>query len=140
MLVIDATDLLVGRMATQVARAALHGKEVRIINCDKAVVSGHKQAIVSSWKTKYARGVPKKGPFYRRQPDRLVRRMIRGMLPYKTPRGRDAFKRVLTYIGAPEEFKNAQTIKGAHLDKLPNIRYLTMGQICKELGGDWHGN
>lgn len=139
-LVIDAAGHLAGRIATQAAREALHGKEVRIINADKAMISGKRRMNIQQWKRRYDMGVPKKGPFIHRQPDRLLRRIIRGMLPYKTPRGRDAFSRVLCYVGAPAEFKGAITIKEAHSDKLPNTRMITIGEICKELGGKWHGD
>ena len=41
MIVIDATDLLLGRFAGYAAKQALLGKEIRVINCEKAVVSGN---------------------------------------------------------------------------------------------------
>ncbi|MDD9953289.1 MAG: 50S ribosomal protein L13 [Candidatus Woesearchaeota archaeon] len=135
--VIDATDLLVGRLATQAARAALHGKNVKVINCEKAVFSGKKTMIIENWKRKYGMGVPKKGPFIHRFPDKFVRRVIRGMLPYKQPRGRDAFERIMCYIGNPDDAKG-ETIEGANAEKLPNTRYVRVGVICKELGGKWH--
>jgi large subunit ribosomal protein L13 len=140
MVVIDASGLLVGRLATQAARHALHGKTVRIVNCEKAVISGSKAFLVSEWKRRFVQGVPRKGPYIHRFPDRMVRRIIRGMLPHRQPRGREAFEALMCYIGVPSELKEMPTItlEDAKASTLPNRRYLTMGELCKELGGKWH--
>jgi large subunit ribosomal protein L13 len=138
--VIDAAGCLVGRVATQAARAALHGKTVRVVNCEQAVISGSKKFLVQEWRRRFLMGVPRKGPYIHRYPDRMVRRIIRGMLPYHQPRGRDAFERTLCYIGVPAELRDASavTIEGAEKAKLPSEKYLTMAQLCKEIGGKWH--
>ena len=135
--IIDATNTILGRLATVAAKKALLGEEVIIINAEKAVVSGEKQAVLAHWRQKYARGVPSKGPFIHRHPDRLIRRVIRGMLPYKTARGQEAYKRIMCYVGIPEAYAEKETI---HLDeatkaKLPNTKYVTMLDISKNLGG-----
>lgn len=138
--VIDASGLLVGRLATYAARAALHGKDVAVINCEHAVISGRRRTTIEEWKRRFVQGVPRKGPYIHRYPDRMVRRIIRGMLPYKAPRGRAAFERTMCYIGVPAEFKGVETVKfdDAQASKLPNTRAMTIGQLCKELGGEWH--
>jgi len=139
-LVIDATGLLVGRLGTKVATAALHGQTIRIINAEKAAISGRKRMILDHWKRKSSMGVPRKGPFIYRQPDRFLRRIIRGMLPYKQPRGKEAYARVLCYIGVPHELKDAKPVsyEDISVDTLPTTRFLTVGHVCKELGGKWH--
>lgn len=138
--VIDAEDALVGRIATQAARQALHGYKVRVINADKAVISGSKRFLVPEWRRRFLMGVPRKGPYIHRYPDRMLRRIIRGMLPHRQPRGRAAFENTLCYIGVPTELKGveAHKIAGAAVSKLPNTRYMTMAQLCKEIGGNWH--
>ncbi len=121
MIVIDAKNLILGRFATQVAKQALLGEEVRVINCEKAIVSGKKATTLKETKTRALRGTPAKGPFIPKMADRYVRRVIRGMLPYKQKKGELAYKRVLCYVGEPEEFKDkAQTIEAASFRKLPN--------------------
>lgn len=139
-LVVDATHQLVGRLATQVARAALHGKTVRVINSEKAVMSGKKKVILDDYKQRYQRGATREGPFTHRQPDRIVRRVIRGMLPYKTTRGNDAFKRIMCYIGTPVQLREATPVRfaGADVSKLPTTRWVSIGEISKELGGKWN--
>jgi large subunit ribosomal protein L13 len=138
--VIDAADMLVGRLATQAARAALHGYKVRVINAEKAVVSGSKSFLVQEWRRRFLQGVPRKGPYIHRYPDRMVRRIIRGMLPHHQPRGRVAFANTMCYIGVPTELKEHKAIKieGASVSKLPLTKYMTIAQLCKEIGGKWH--
>ncbi len=136
MIIIDATDLIVGRLATYAAKQALLGNQVRIINSEKAVISGKKQNTFNIFLRKLAMGTPRKGPFVRRSPERLLRRMIRGMLPYKKARGQEAYKRILCYVGVPAEFKDKKpvVIEGANRSKLPNLKYTTLYDISKRIG------
>ncbi len=133
-MILDAKDLIVGRFATVAAKKALLGEKVDIVNCEKAVVTGRKDMVIEKFRNRRGRGVPLQGPYYPRTPDRLVRRMVRGMLPYKQPRGRDAFKRIMCYTGVPPAFREPETIESANIRKLPNVKYVTIGQITKELG------
>lgn len=132
-MIIDATDLILGRLATFVAKKALLGEKMHIINSEKAVISGKKKMVFDAQLTKSRRGIPLQGPYFHRIPDKVVRRTIRGMIPYKTDRGRKAFKNVKCWIGIPPEFKDkkAETVKGAEVSKLPYLRYISVGRICK---------
>ena len=138
-MIIDATDLIVGRFATVVAKRALLGDKVDIINCEKAIVTGKKDFLLSEFKRKYDQGTHVKGPFVSRMPDRLVRRMIRGMLPYKQERGEKAYKRVMCYISIPPEFagKEITKIDGANISKVKNLDYLSIQEVCKHLGAKY---
>ncbi|MBI2548521.1 50S ribosomal protein L13 [Candidatus Woesearchaeota archaeon] len=134
--VIDAKDLILGRMATHVAKVALLGDTVAVVNAEKAVVTGSKDIIMKRYTQRRARGDPFSGPFYPRMPDRLVRRVIRGMLPYKKGRGLEAYKKVKCYVGVPEQFAQVEkeTVTRAHVSKLSNIHYLSIERICQLLG------
>ncbi|MBI2147751.1 50S ribosomal protein L13 [Candidatus Woesearchaeota archaeon] len=136
-MIIDGTDLILGRMATFAAKQALLGESVDIVNCAKAVVSGKKANTYAFYVQKASRGTPRKGAFVTRSPDRLVRRTIRGMLPYKNARGMEAFKRVMCYTGVPPgmQGQKMETIAYANMSKLPNLRYVTVADIAKHLGG-----
>lgn len=134
MIVIDAKNLILGRFATHVAKQALLGEEVRVINCEKAIVSGKKATTLKETKQSANRGNPVKGPFIPKMADRYVRRVIRGMLPYKQAKGAQAFKRVLCYIGEPEEFKDkAVSLESASYEKLPNIKFVTVEEMLKNI-------
>ena len=131
---VDAEGLILGRMATHVAKLALAGEQINIINCEKAVVSGSQSKIDKRHKLREM-GSPFKGPFYPKAADRIVKRAIRGMLPYKKPKGKDAFQRIMCHIGVPEKFNGkTETIEGANVKKLPNIKYFEVGKLCKEIG------
>ena len=138
-MIIDATDLILGRMATLVAKKALLGEKIDIINCEKALISGDKDYVIEKYKLRQARGNTFKGPFYPRKPNMFVRRTIRGMLPYKRENGKKAFERVKCYIGIPDDFrdKKAETIENANIKKLPSLKYVEVGRICKLIGAKW---
>ena len=134
-MIIDATDLILGRFAAVAAKKALLGEKVDIVNCENAIVSGSRQNILAKYHQKRERRTIM-GPYFPRTPDRLVRRTIRGMLPHKTAKGRDAFKRVMCYLGVPENLKNEkkETINEANVSKLPVLKFMTVGEICEQIG------
>ena len=136
MIIIDAKDKVLGRIATYAAKQALLGEEVKIVNCDKAVITGKKQEILARYVQRRERGIPTRGPFFPRMPDRLVRRTVRGMLPWSQTRGREAFKRVLCYVGMPAEFESqkAIVIKEADVSKTINTNFITVRELTKLLG------
>jgi len=134
-IIIDAKGLILGRMASIIAKRLLQGESVIVLNAEKAAISGKRLQIVKEAKTFLEVGHPRKGPFHQRRPDRIVRRTIRGMLPRKKPKGMQAFKRLKVYLGAPMEFngKEIQTILEASAEKLKSP-YITVGELAKEIG------
>ena len=105
MKVYNGEGIVLGRLAVQVAKDALLGEEVRVVNCEKIIISGVKTTTFAHEKQRYERkGYPLKSAKFSRIPDRYVRRSIRGMLPWKTTRGREAFLRIMCYRGLPEVF------------------------------------
>ncbi len=136
-MIIDATDLVLGRMAAQVAKLAILGEEISIINSEKAVITGDKKGIVEKYRHRAVyRGQPKTGPFFFTKENLFVKRAIRGMLPHKRPKGRDALKRIKCYIGVPEEFKDKKTevLSGVHVSKMQNLKYISVKEICHLMG------
>ena len=134
-IIIDAKGLVLGRMASVIARRLLQGETVIVVNAEKAVISGKKQSRVKEAKTFLEVGHPRKGPFHPRRPDQIVRRTIRGMLPWKKPKGKQAYKRLRVFIKVPEEFrgKEVQTIPEVSADNL-KCPYITVGELAKEIG------
>ena len=134
-IIIDAKGLILGRMASIIAKRLLQGESVIVLNAEKTAISGKRLQIVKEAKTFLEVGHPRKGPYHPRRPDRIVRRTIRGMLPRKKPKGRQAFKRLRVYLGAPMEFedKEIQTILEASAEKLKSP-YITVGELAKEIG------
>ena len=135
-MIIDANNLILGRMGTYVAKKTLLGEKIDIVNCENAVITGAKVMVLKNYKRKVKMGIPSKGPFIHRMPDSFVKRSIRGMLPYKKDRGRRAFKNIKCHIGIPENLKNEKfnTIQNANVEKLPNLKYIRIKDICVHLG------
>ena len=138
MKIYNGEGMILGRMAAVIAKASLLGEEVNVVNCEKMVVSGRKTNTVAQEKQKRDRkGYPLKSAKFSKLPDRYVRRTIRGMVPWKQARGKEAYKRVMCYIGIPAGLadKEMSTIKEASMKKLPTLKYMTVGEVCKRLGG-----
>jgi len=134
-IIVDAKGLILGRLASNVAKLLLQGETVIILNAEKAAISGKKQQIVQEAKAFLEVGHPRKGPLHPRRPDKIVSRTVRGMLPRRKPKGVEAYKRLGVYLGAPLEFedKKIQTIPEASADKLKSP-YITVGELAKEIG------
>jgi len=135
MKVYDAAGKVLGRLATVVAKQALKGEEVHVINCEKAVIVGNPEFTKKKYKQRIDRGDPHHGPFYPKTPAGIVKRAIRGMIDYKKPLGRKAFKRIKVWVGVPEMLKNAKieenNIKNVDMLK---TKYITIGDLSVSLG------
>ena len=134
-MIINGENLILGRMAAYVAKKILEGENVEIVNCEKVVIIGKKDNILAKYRQRVNRGTPKKGPFFPKIPDRLVRRSVRGMLPWDKPRGREAFKRVMCHVGVPDKFKNEkiETFDNINVLNTKNVSYTTIKEICNFL-------
>lgn len=135
---IDAENAILGRLCTEAAKYLLEGHAVNILNCEKVVISGKKHSVLREYREmqkKHTHTNPRRGPFHPKRPDRIVRRTVRGMLPWKKSRGREAYHRLLTYIGVPKEFAKTEIVKPkfADADKL-TCKKITLGDLCKEFG------
>ena len=137
MIVIDASDVVLGRLASYTAKKLLNGERVVIINAEKAVISGNAKDIYAKYKRRLDltnRANPRKALKAPRIPDRIVRRTVRGMVNYRTERGANAYKRLRVYIGAPEEYvEKAMQLK----TKLSGKKKVSVFELSKMLG--WKG-
>ena len=135
LLVINADRLILGRMATTVAKRLLQGEEIAVVNAEKAVISGRKGNKVTEAKEFLGVGGVNRGPYHYRRPDRIVRKTIKGMLPFKQPKGKEAYKRLKVFIGVPEDLKSVkmETVADADSKKL-KCSYFSVGQFSKEIG------
>lgn len=133
-MIIDATNLVLGRMASFAAKKALLGEKIEIVNAEKAVIIGKKKGVVDKYKQRVRRGHPYSGPFFPVKPDLIVKRTVRGMLPHKQEKGRSALKNVRCYIGVPKEFENkAVTIDALNVMKKKTLNYITIKDLSKNL-------
>ena len=134
--VINGDGLILGRLASIAARRALAGEEIAIVNAEKVIISGSRARVLGNYYHKRERGSTDWGPYFPRRPDHIVKRTIRGMLPYKRPRGIDAFKRIKCYVGVPAEFANAkmEVPEEVHMDRLNNPQFITLAAVSTALG------
>ena len=105
-----------------------------MVNSEKSVISGSKKSITDDYSQKRRVGGPRKGPYYPRMPDRILKRTIRGMIPYKKPSGKKAYSRLKVHIGVPKELKNEKlnTVAGASAEG--KVKYVQLGEVSKFLG------
>jgi len=104
--IINAEGKSMGRIASLVSKKALKGEEIIVVNCSKAIITGDKYRIIEEYIKKRKRGgSSQRGPYFPSSPERILKRTIRGMLPYKKQRGKEALKRVKCYNLVPEGVK-----------------------------------
>jgi large subunit ribosomal protein L13 len=132
--VVDARDCILGRVASQVAGRAMGGERVAIVNAERAVITGGKEDVVSVYRDRVRVGSDR-GPYYPKRPDGIFKRAVRGMIPYKTARGREAFENVRVYVGNPYD-GDGEVLDETSLDRLSNIKFVSLGEISENLGAN----
>lgn len=140
MILINAEKNVMGRIASFAAKKALEGENVTIVNAEKAVITGSKEDAMKKMKTRLnirGKGNPEKGPKFSRMPDRVLRRSVRGMLPWRSSRGKEAFKRVHAYIGLPSEFEGKKFTGMPESKGREARRFVLLGEICRLSGAKW---
>lgn len=134
-ILVNADGLILGRMASKVAKRLLNGEEVIIVNAEKAILSGKKKSKVAEAKEFLEVGAPSRGPFHYRRPDKMVRKTVRGMLPFKQPKGKTAFRKLRVFMGVPRDLQDLQTTT---LDEAKAIKlkgpHLTLAELAREIG------
>lgn len=111
--VIDATDLTLGRLSTEIARR-LRGKHkpeytphvdtgdyIVVVNCEKVAVTGNKRKDKMYYRYSGYVGGMKSMSFDKlidHAPERAIELAVKGMLP-RTPLGRDMMSKLKVYAG-----------------------------------------
>jgi large subunit ribosomal protein L13 len=139
MIVVDATGLVLGRLASVTAKNLLAGEEVKIVNAEKALVTGGKDSIFIEYSQTRDRGHKERGPYFPRRPEMILKRTVRGMLPYKMRRGRDAFSRLRIFVGIPRELKGMplEQPTAAKMRTESNNKYIELGALSRRLGANF---
>jgi len=139
--VIDARGHLMGRLASTVAKFILNGNKVVVVRCEAINMSGN----FYRNKLKYLKFLrlrcnvkPLRGPFHFRAPGKIFWRTVRGMVPHKTERGKDAMKRLVTFEGVPPPYdKKKRMVIPSALKVLrlkPGRKYCTLGRLSHDVG------
>ncbi|MDD7423813.1 MAG: 50S ribosomal protein L13 [Candidatus Methanomethylophilaceae archaeon] len=135
--VIDGKNAVLGRLGSLVAEKIMNGEDVVVLNCESIVITGEKETVFADYKARFDRGECKsrKGPFYPRRADLLFKRSVRGMIPWTTTSGRNAFRRLHAYVGTPKQFAEGFdiTVEEQAMKKITG-KYTTLGAVAKFLG------
>jgi large subunit ribosomal protein L13 len=134
MIVYDAEKQVAGRMATEIAHKLKQGETIVIVNAERCIITGDRDNVFEKFKSKRDRGYSHSGPFYPRRADLILKRIVRGMLPYDRPNGRACYHRLKVFVGVPDEFVETQKMKVEAASKISTSKYVTIGEIANFLG------
>lgn len=136
--IVDATDHIAGRLCSYVAKMLLKGSDVVVLNAEKTMLSGSRDSAVRQWHEYLEIGSivhPKHGPFHSRRPDTIITRMVRGMVPWDQPKGKNAMKRLRVYVGMPKDYEGTQPIQFNDAKIRRSAAYYTsMGDLAGLIG------
>ncbi len=132
---VNGEGLILGRLCSKVAKRILNGERIIIVNAEKIIISGKRKTKVAEAHDFLGVGAPDRGPFHSRRPDRIVRKTVRGMVPWQQPKGKNAYKRLKVYLGVPDAFKDKtlETVEQASAAKLTGPHF-TLEEFAIEIG------
>lgn len=137
MKIYDGKGLVAGRLAARTVKILLSGEEAIIANANDIVMSGshaYHQGILRENRAMADKKDPEKTAKFPRIPHLLFKKIISGMLPKKSQRGRDALKRLKVYDGVPEGVDLGKAEKADDLAKPDLAKSTTLGKLCKSFG------
>ena len=105
--VIDGRGHLVGRLASKVAKEILRGQRVVVVRCELMNMSGSLFRKKLEWEefiNKANNTNPRRQFKHYRSPSRMFWRIVRGMLPHKTPKGKAALQHLKVFEGIPSPY------------------------------------
>ena len=148
--VFNADGLIMGRLASTVAdlllKAAREDRDdkVVIINAEKAIVSGRPRSVLNTYHAKYELNHARKGPYFPRMLDMILKRTARGMLPYqKKSSGRRALRNLRVEIGCPSHLESDlpeghESGDDSKIRRALPERFILLGDISANLGAPTH--
>lgn len=134
--IIDGAGAVLGRLASKLASLTLDGEKVVVVNAEEVVVSGDRDDVVEKYRRKTEYGSDR-GPKQPKRPDAILKRTVRGMVPYKKQRGRDAMQRLRVYVGVPEEYNGVEFEPVVStVEDLGRAGYVELGDISEKIGAN----
>lgn len=139
-MIVDGKGLVAGRLASKVAKAAIKGENVTVVNAEQIVMVGNKDSIIAKFKTRTQARVlsnPHYGPKYSRIPSKIFRRSVRGMLPNKNTTAERLLKRIEVFNAVPKELANEKMQTFDDIKYNERHKAMTLKEIASLLGGKW---
>lgn len=134
MVAIDGNNHVLGRLSSHIAKRLLNGEEIYLANCESIIIVGNPASILNNYRARRKlqnKGTPEYSPKWPKVPSLLVKRIIRGMVPWDRTRGKDAMRRLTVVVGNP---KNMELSKVDSAKFNTDSKFMTVGSLCKELG------
>ncbi|EDQ85865.1 uncharacterized protein MONBRDRAFT_34035 [Monosiga brevicollis MX1] len=140
-IVIDGRGHLLGRLASIVAKQILNGQNVVVVRSELLQISGsfyRNKLKYKEFLRKRCNVNPARGPFHFRAPSRIFWRVVRGMVPHKTPRGAEALKRLKVFEGVPSPYDKIKKMVVPEALKVirlkPERKFCTVQRLSAEFG------
>jgi len=135
-----------GRLSAIVAKTLLQGQRVVVLRCEGINISGNfyrnKLKYLDFLKKRHNSN-PARGPFHFRAPSKIFQRTVRGMLPHKLYRGKDAMERLKVFEGIPPPYdKQKRIVVPSALRVLrlkPRRKYCALSRLAHEVGWKYQG-
>uniref|UniRef100_A0A6M2DJH3 Large ribosomal subunit protein uL13 n=1 Tax=Xenopsylla cheopis TaxID=163159 RepID=A0A6M2DJH3_XENCH len=140
-ILIDGRGHLLGRLSAIIAKVLLEGTKVVVVRCEQLNISGNffrNKLKFMSFLRKRCNINPARGPYHFRAPSRILWKTVRGMVPHKTERGKQALRRLKAYEGCPAPFDRRKRLvvpKAMRVMCLkPGRKYCHLGRLSNEVG------
>ena len=137
---VDGSNLVAGRLSSKIAKRLIDGETIVIVNAEKVVMVGRREEIVAKYKKKVDARVlsnPLYGPKYERIPSRILKRMIKGMLPNRKKTAERIMKQLKIYNQIPITLKNAELELITGVGYNDKHDFITLKEISELIGGKW---
>lgn len=132
---------MAGRLASIVSKQLLSGQKVVVVRCEDINVSGsffRNKLKYADYLNKRCVVNPRRGPFHFRAPSRMFFRIVRGMVPHKTPRGAQALENLKVFEGVPppyDKIKRMVVPDALRVLRLkPGRKFTVLSRLATEFG------
>lgn len=117
------------------------GQRVVILRCEEINISGNfyrNKLKYLDFLRKRCNVKPSRGPFHFRAPSKIFWRTVRGMVPHKQSRGKEAMDKMKVFEGVPPPYdKQKRLVIPAALKVLrlhPRRKFCRLGRLSHEVG------
>ena len=139
--VIDGRGHLVGRLASKLAKELQNGQKVTVVRCELLQKSGslfRNKLKFHEFLSKTRNTNPRKGHIHFRNPARIFWRVVRGMLPHKTPKGAAALGRLKVFDGIPFPYDQKKRVVVPDALKVLRLKshrkFCVLGDLAQKIG------
>lgn len=139
--VIDGRGHLVGRLASKIAKEILNGQRIVVVRCEQLQQSGslfRNKLKFQEFLGKTRNTNPRKGHIHFRTPSRIFWRIVRGMLPHKSPRGAAALGRLKVFDGIPFPYDTKKRLVVPDALKVLRLKshrkFCVLGDLAHKIG------